>query len=192
MSNAWDRAISFTLSHEGGYVNHPSDRGGETFRGISRKNWPDWPGWKIIDQAKVLNPEGFAREIWHSVDLEHQARLFYRKNFWDTVHGDELPGKIAMVLFDTAVHSGVKTAIKTLQSVLPGVDVDGVIGPQTVKATHDEGDDVLINFLAARARLLHDIMDRDPSQKIWAIGWYKRLFMLADVVFKENGPGLTA
>ncbi len=45
-------ALKHTLEFEGGYANDPADRGGETFRGISRKNWPRWSGWDLIDQVK--------------------------------------------------------------------------------------------------------------------------------------------
>lgn len=33
------KAISKVLKHEGGYVNDPDDKNGETYKGISRKNW---------------------------------------------------------------------------------------------------------------------------------------------------------
>ena len=38
---------------EGGYVNDPDDKGGETYKGISRKANPDWNGW--INIGIVLN-----------------------------------------------------------------------------------------------------------------------------------------
>ena len=33
---SFNRAISFTLKWEGGYVNHPADKGGATNRGITQ------------------------------------------------------------------------------------------------------------------------------------------------------------
>ena len=39
---------------EGGYVNDPDDKGGETYKGISRKANPNWAGWISIDQIKKL------------------------------------------------------------------------------------------------------------------------------------------
>ena len=49
------KALTETLRHEGGYVNDPKDPGGETYKGISRKNHPDWEGWNIIDEKKILS-----------------------------------------------------------------------------------------------------------------------------------------
>lgn len=188
---AWDKAIGFTLAYEGGYDNHPADRGGETFRGVSRKNWPNWTGWMIIDQARGAYPSAstpaFHDELMKSPDLLHQATLFYRGNFWEPIHGDELPGKVAAALFDAAVHSGVKTAVRLLQSSI-GATVDGVVGPRTIKAAFDKGEPGLVTFLAARAKFLHELMARDPSQEIWDMNWFRRLFKLANLVL--DGPGV--
>jgi len=48
-------AIIKVLKSEGGHANDPDDGGGETYRGIARKFWPQWAGWKIIDAAKMLS-----------------------------------------------------------------------------------------------------------------------------------------
>lgn len=45
-------ALDKVLSREGGYINDPDDKGGETYKGISRKYNPDWKGWRIIDNTK--------------------------------------------------------------------------------------------------------------------------------------------
>ena len=37
---------------EGGWCNVQGDSGGETYAGIARRYWPDWPGWKLIDGEK--------------------------------------------------------------------------------------------------------------------------------------------
>ena len=42
---------------EGGYVNDPSDAGGETYLGISRKANPYWKGWEMVDTIKQQNSE---------------------------------------------------------------------------------------------------------------------------------------
>jgi lysozyme family protein len=185
---AWDKALEFTLAYEGGYVFDPADRGGETFRGISRKAWPTWEGWAIVDRVKSAHPEDFKAVLLQDQDLRGRAVRFYRENFWDPVHGDELPGKVAAAVFDMAVHSGVKTAIRALQSCLPGVVVDGEVGSQTVKAVFAAGEAGLVDFLAARATFLNGIMVSSPDQKVWARNWFKRLFKLSNLVLE--GPGI--
>ena len=53
MSESFKKALEHMLKFEGGYANDPNDSGGETFRGVSRRNWPKWPGWPLIDRAKA-------------------------------------------------------------------------------------------------------------------------------------------
>jgi len=48
----FSQIIPTTLKHEGGYANHPADKGGETYRGITRKNNDEWQGWKVINEVK--------------------------------------------------------------------------------------------------------------------------------------------
>ena len=48
------KLIDMVLKHEGGYANVSGDLGGETYRGISRKNFPSWNGWEIVDEKKPL------------------------------------------------------------------------------------------------------------------------------------------
>lgn len=59
--------ISTILGHEGGYANHPADKGGETYRGISRKANPDWVGWKYIDEVKRTGKglNGWLSDKWN-------------------------------------------------------------------------------------------------------------------------------
>src|ERR1035441_4044145 len=41
------------MGNEGGYANNPADAGGETYKGIARKFWPQWCGWKYVDGVKA-------------------------------------------------------------------------------------------------------------------------------------------
>lgn len=184
---SWNRALYFTLAYEGGYADAPEDRGGETFRGISRRAWPDWEGWAVVDVVKAAHPTDFRAVLLQDQDLLARATRFYRERFWDAVGCDQLPGKVAAATFDCAVHSGAKTAVRLLQIALDQVS-DGALGPKTVKAVFDAGEDGLVDFLAERARYLNTIIVNDPAQKVWARNWYKRLFKLADLVLE--GPGV--
>lgn len=179
--NVWNLAFNFTEGYEGGYVNDPNDDGGETFRGISRVHHSDWGGWEIIDRFKVMSD--FPRCAERDHVLSAMMKAFYRIEFWDVVHGDELPWKMAVAVFDFAINSGPGRAIRYMQSVL-GVDVDGMIGPRTVKAAHDQGENAVVELLARRAKFIHEIMDNKPSQKVWAMNWFRRLFRLANVVLE--------
>lgn len=69
-----------------------------------------------------------------SID-EQERRDIYRA-YWDAVRGDELPGPVAIAVFDHAVNAGPKQAVRVLQRAagLIGPGVDGLFGPKTLKA----------------------------------------------------------
>ena len=62
---------------EGGYANLPADRGGETYAGITKKNFPTWAGWPIVNAAKPKQ-----NEIIVNAKLDKLVADFYLKNFW--------------------------------------------------------------------------------------------------------------
>lgn len=160
MDNAWGKAIDFVLSYEGGLVDNPADPGGLTNWGISSRSYPS------VD-IRNLTRDG-AAEI-------------YKRDYWDAVHGDELPGPLAIAVFDSAVNQGAGTARRLLQIAL-GVDADGIIGPRTVKAAHEGGIDAVVSFLAKRAVRYHETMRDVPSLNVFAHNWFFRLFSLARLV----------
>ncbi len=162
MDNPWKVAIDFVLAYEGGLVDNPSDPGGLTNFGISARAYPS------------VDIRGLTKE---------KAEEIYKRDYWNGVHGDELPGPLAVAVFDSAVNQGLGTAIRMLQLSV-GVDPDGVIGPKTVKAAHDAGDRGVTKFLAARAVRYHESMRGIPSLEVFAKNWYYRLFKLARLVFK--------
>jgi lysozyme family protein len=180
--NAADVALGFTLGYEGEWVNDPNDRGGETYRGISRVHWPKWAGWAIIDAEK--KKDAFPARLVGMSELSELVLDFYRVNFWGPIHGEELPPKMAVALFDFAVNSCPVTAVRMMQIVLR-VFVDGDVGPKTVKAAHDAGEGAVIELMARRAKFLHEVMDNDPSQQAWCLNWFRRLFRLANIVLES-------
>ena len=82
----FEKAISFILKWEGGYVCHPDDPGGETKFGISKQSYPD------------LDIKNLTRE---------EAVHIYRRDYWQASGADRLPWPLALVHFDTSVNHGV-------------------------------------------------------------------------------------
>jgi len=77
--------LAKTLKQEGGYVNDPYDSGGETYRGISRRAWPSWKGWPLIDQAKtdgLKSPKAIDRHFEDDAEMFELVADFYFANFW--------------------------------------------------------------------------------------------------------------
>ena len=116
---SFDEIIGITLHHEGGYVNHPKDPGGETNLGVTKRVYEDFGGEK---EMKDLTKE----------DVEP----IYKKNYWDRVKGDDLPEGLDLMIFDFAVNAGPGRAAKFIQRLV-NTTVDGGIGPNTLKCIND-------------------------------------------------------
>lgn len=126
------------LQGEGGYSNLSADLGGETYRGISRKWNPSWPGWKIIDQIKKVRTIK-NREIINNQQLNLYVADLYKKEYWIPINGDKLIDQdVANVIGDHGVNEGVKDATEMVQWVLSNkfgksaVKIDGDFGPITL------------------------------------------------------------
>lgn len=127
-------ALKKVLKNEGGYANNPNDAGGETYKGISRKNHPTWSGWISIDQIKKAHPKGFKTILEGTKELQDKVKDFYKRNFWDVLHLDDCANQeLANQCFDMAVNAGVKAGVKILQKTL-GIPADGKLGPVTIAA----------------------------------------------------------
>ena len=120
MQSNWDNAFKMMLASEGGYVNHPSDPGGMTNLGVTKRVWEEWVGRESNEkEMRSLTPE--------------MVEPLYKRKFWDACKCDELPSGIDYMVFDMGVNAGPGRSIKILQDAV-GVPADGGLGPITMKA----------------------------------------------------------
>ena len=89
MSTKFNQFIERVLSHEGGYVNHPKDPGGETNWGITKRT------------AQANGYNGSMRAM-----TREQAIGIYRQAFWERYHADQMPEAVAFQFFDACVNHG--------------------------------------------------------------------------------------
>lgn len=197
----FDESIEIVLEHEGGYANDPRDSGGETYRGISRRWHPDCPIWGIIDQTIAslnLSPP-LSKEDIRRLDallsankaLVDMVHYFYKKEFWDRIHGDDISSQgIANNIFDAAVLMNCDKAALLLQRSLnalnrmerdyPNLKTDGMIGSLTIEVLDkylDIDDEILLLtvFKGLRIARLAEIMEKDESKEIFARSWLNRV-----------------
>lgn len=160
-------AITETLKHEGGYVNHPNDRGGATNFGIT---------------------EAVAREHGFHGDMKDlplsTARNIYQKSYWDVLKldaVDEVNSDLAHRLFDIGVNAGTGRAGRFLQTALnlagESLKVDGAVGNATLSTLRRRKSDApffLSIIKALHAKHYIDICESNPTQKVFLRGWLKR------------------
>lgn len=165
-----DQMVDDILRREGGYVNHPNDRGGPTNMGITQKTLSDWLGRQAtIDDVKRLD--------------EETAREIYLKNYLYGPRIDTMPQEIVPQAFDISINSGPRTAIKIVQKTvnLAGfgqIASDGVMGPKTSQACHaaQEAMGNLFNnaIMYERINFYERIVAHNPSQEVFLKGWINR------------------
>lgn len=171
-----ERCIRFTLNAEGGYSNHPADRGGPTNRGVTAGTLA-----RAIKQGIV--PPVAIKEL-----SREQAIQIYDALYWQPSRAAEMSERVGMVHFDSSVLHGLGGGAIILQRALGrlgfAVSVDGAIGPGTLGAL-DRADDVFSEdaildvILATRLQRYDEIVARDPSQKVFLRGWRNRVARLA-------------
>lgn len=151
MITFYDKCYDVICKNEGGYVNDPKDSGGETYKGVARRYNRDWDGWVVIDRYKIMcehdnispknNPKEFKNRmnelLKNNSEIDDKIRGLYSKEYWHPCRCDDIASvdkKLALYVFDYAINSGVSRAVKDLQEVIGGINVDGKIGAKTLEA----------------------------------------------------------
>lgn len=160
-ANGFARSLPHVLVHEGGYVNHPSDPGGATNKGVT---------FRIYDAYRTR--KGLPTRDVRDISAAEISEI-YKLQYWDAVKGDELPAGLDYVLFDGAVNSGPSQSIKWLQRALGNVTVDGQMGQATLAAVaeYDDTEDLIDRVCDRRMAFL-------KALRIWGAfgkGWTRRV-----------------
>lgn len=177
--------LPITLKHEGGYVNDPADRGGETYRGISRRANPNWEGWNLLKKHLPLR----RGDIVNDKKLKDAvAKVYWEKYFYANRFNQLDSPMVALQLFDFAVHGGY--SVRRIQHMLNeqfnmNVATDSIIGPQTLGAINScNSSELACAIIKSRKQHLDAIIERDISQTRFERGWNNRLNYMRRV--KEN------
>lgn len=158
-----EAAIDAVLRREGGYVNHPADRGGATNHGITQRTLTMW-----------RNARGLGFQDVRSL-TRAEAAAIYRDNYWTPARCDDLPEAVRDIHFDAAVNHGVNRAARLLQEAAQ-VEQDGHIGPITLGNAASMAPAFLrARYVAARYRFYGQIISRDRSQLAFIVGWMRRM-----------------
>lgn len=155
------------VAREGGYVNDPADPGGATKYGVTIGTM----------QRLGLDLSGDGRVTDRDVRMltRDQAADVYVKHYFEGPRLNALPESLQASVFDMYVNAGAN-AITILQKLLgqmgQAVDVDGVLGPQTLAAAHAAADAApgLITdaYGIARRNYYYALADARPASRKYA------------------------
>lgn len=171
-----DELIDTLIEREGGFVNHPSDRGGATKYGITEA------------VARAHGYSGAMRDL-----PRDEAAAIYKRLYWLRPRFDQVAKrsqKIAAELFDTGVNMGPAVAATFLQRALsalnrnradyPDLVPDGRIGAATLSALDTflklrgkaSGESVLLRALdALQGERYLRLAERRPANEAFLYGW---------------------
>lgn len=168
--------IDELIEREGGYVNHPADKGEQTRFGITEA---------------VARAHGYAGAI---ADLPRdEAVAIYRRLYWMRPRFDQVAARaprVAAELFDTGANMGPAVAATFLQRALtalnrggkdyPDLAPDGRVGPATLAALdkfleargHRGGETVLLRALEAlQGERYMRLAEKRPANEAFLYGW---------------------
>lgn len=185
------------MGNEGGYANNPADRGGETYKGISRKNWPAWSGWRHIDaclrqmvkQPPYGTPEYFNWARWANRQLsalptlQRQVEDFYLTHFWKRL-GEIDNQELAAWVYDKDINTG-DDGTRWLQAAAH-VKVDGQIGSVTLAAVNAADPFVLLERMKSMAVDHYLTEAQKPHQKGFWKSWIARVGLSPEKLAQAN------
>ncbi len=170
-----DDLIDSVIDREGGYVDHPADRGGATRWGVTEA---------------VARAHGYRGDM-HAFPRE-QAEHIYVRIYWQRPGFDRvaaLAPQVAAELFDTGINMGPAVAVAFLHRALnalnrgardyPDLVPGGRIDDATlaalsgyVKTRHPHGEGVLLKALEAlQGERYLDLAERRPANEAFLYGW---------------------
>jgi lysozyme family protein len=168
--------IDELIEREGGYVNHPADKGGPTRYGVTEA---------------VARAHGYPGAMAQSP--REEAAAIYRRIYWLRPRFDEIAKRtpaVAAELFDTGVNMGPAVASTFLQRALtalnrngsdyPDLVPDGRIGPATLQALDaflaarggERGETVLMRAIEAlQGERYLRLAEKRPANEAFLYGW---------------------
>ena len=171
-----EHLIEELIEREGGYVNHPADRGGPTRFGITEA------------VARAHGYSGAMSEL-----PREEAVAIYRRLYWLRPRLDQVAERVPRVaaeLFDTGANMGPAVATTFLQRALtalnrggkdyPDLVPDGRVGPATLTALDafldargkKGGETVLLRALEAlQGERYLRLAEKRPANEAFLYGW---------------------
>lgn len=175
MARTLTELLDEVIAREGGYVNHPADRGGPTRFGIT---------------IGVARNHGYTGEMADFPEAE--ARAIYGRVYWLRPGFDkiaEIAPTVAAELFDTGINMGPSIATRFLQKALnalnrngkdyPDCAVDGKVGQRTLDALRafldtrgPKAERVMMRAIECQQGNRYiDLAESRPANEAFVYGW---------------------
>lgn len=150
------------LQLEGGFVNHPDDKGGVTNKGVTLSTYRQYCG----QDKTIKDLQNMSYGTWQNI---------MKDLYWDKCLADKIRNQsLAEIIVDWCVNSGMVGLRKSQE--IAGTKPDGIAGPKTLSAINESDQEELFNRIKdARKQFYTNIVKKNPSQRIFMNGWMNRL-----------------
>ncbi|MCL2931324.1 MAG: hypothetical protein MGG11_03220 [Trichodesmium sp. MAG_R03] len=167
----FETALSFTLYFEGGFSNHPADKGGRTYKGILQTEYNTYRrqrGLPPLDVTQISDTE--LMEIY--------------QGYWDHSRSATMHPALAVVMFDTAINFGINNSVTFLQQAL-GLPQTGIFDTKTKEAlVKGNNRNTALQMINERIIYRYKRVQEDASQMAFFHGWLARDYSLWGYVQK--------
>lgn len=165
-----DELIRNVVRREGGYVNHPADKGGPTKYGITKKTLAAYRG--------VPNDSLTAQDVRNLT--EDEAVAIYKQDYYTPARITQMPSKTQELAFDMSVNHGVTGGANITRRALRSMGVDipatGGTNNSLISAMNSVNQDDLYDAMVkTRVQTYYAIVQKDPTQKVFINGWLNRM-----------------
>lgn len=168
---SFQKAYKYIQHNEGTYANNPLDKGGETYRGISRKYNKKWFGWQYVDKQKNKQQN----DTIHKADF---WALDYYLDVWVDNRFDEIENhKLAAYLFDYRINSyyGVRSLERILHKKGFIVNIDNQLDSKELLCINLINPDILLKELSAtRVNFYKQLVSKNEDQRPFLGHWLQR------------------
>ena len=166
----FDECLAHVLKSEGGYADHPADKGGATNFGVTQATYDEF---RTVQGAMLKSVEYIALP---------EVSAIYKSMYWDACRCGDMRPPLDHAVFDAAVQHGPKRAARWLQNMVCATP-DGIIGEQTLCAVNNHLLRYTLHAMVDayqryRATYYAAIIARDPTQKVFERGWRNRMASL--------------
>lgn len=150
------------LQLEGGFVNHPEDKGQATNMGVTIQTYRNYCG----QDKTIKDLKNMSYGTWQNI---------MKDMYWDKCKADEIDNQsLAEIIVDWNVNSG-QVGIRKVQEIV-GCKPDGIVGPITLSMINSSDSELLFDRIwKARQQFYINIVKRSPSQRVFMNGWMNRL-----------------
>jgi lysozyme family protein len=171
---SFDLFFPILLRFEGGFVDDPTDPGGETNKGITMTTFQHC-------SHELLGIAPTSENLRALTDA--QAGIIYRTLYWNRISGDDIQlQELANIVCDFYVNSGTHATV-LLQRILNGMGAhvveDGDIGPACIGALDAlSQSDVYRQYKQCRINYYQSLGQRFPQ---FLKGWLNRVNAFPDL-----------